>query len=202
MNPENQLGIEISLILHKEKRPRNLSLSLERKTGLGPATPTLARLCSTNWATSAFTLVLKSDAKIRHFFYPANFRTSFLPIFFKILDFYGFYLYIKDMSSGIKTPFSYITFLRDAFGIRSGFQLLEWVQSTSWTPNSSIKKVQKPLWRFCTFFFIFRIPREHTCPENNSSRPKEYSRTRQRCFGEYEDLSNKCSTRCWRCGRN
>ena len=48
MNPENQLGIEISLILHKEKRPRNLSLSLERKTGLGPATPTLARLCSTN----------------------------------------------------------------------------------------------------------------------------------------------------------
>ena len=26
---------------------------LERKTGLGPATPTLARLCSTNWAISA-----------------------------------------------------------------------------------------------------------------------------------------------------
>ena len=27
---------------------------VERKTGLGPATPTLARLCSTNWAISAF----------------------------------------------------------------------------------------------------------------------------------------------------
>ena len=27
--------------------------TLERKTGLGPATPTLARLCSTNWAISA-----------------------------------------------------------------------------------------------------------------------------------------------------
>ena len=26
---------------------------VERKTGLGPATPTLARLCSTNWAISA-----------------------------------------------------------------------------------------------------------------------------------------------------
>ena len=32
--------------------------NVERKTGLGPATPTLARLCSTNWAISAFTLPL------------------------------------------------------------------------------------------------------------------------------------------------
>ena len=30
-------------------------LSMERKTGLEPATPTLARSCSTKWATSAWT---------------------------------------------------------------------------------------------------------------------------------------------------
>ena len=29
----------------------------ERKTGLGPATPTLARLCSTNWAISAYQII-------------------------------------------------------------------------------------------------------------------------------------------------
>ena len=41
--------------------------SLERKTGLEPATPTLARLCSTNWAIFAFFL----------FFYNSNALLSF-----------------------------------------------------------------------------------------------------------------------------
>ena len=113
----------------KRKKTRfkvNQVFLYERKTGLGPATPTLARLCSTNWATSAFALFLKSDAKIRHFFYPANFRTSFLPIFFKILDFYGFYLLYKYASSGIKNAvFLYHISsgcLRDSFGI-SAFRM-------------------------------------------------------------------------------
>ena len=33
------------------------SKKYERKTGLGPATPTLARLCSTNWAISAYQII-------------------------------------------------------------------------------------------------------------------------------------------------
>ena len=33
---------------------------IERKTGLGPATPTLARLCSTNWAISALSKSLRN----------------------------------------------------------------------------------------------------------------------------------------------
>ena len=45
--------ILISYLL-KKKRPRPLLESSERKTGLEPATLTLARLCSTNWATFAF----------------------------------------------------------------------------------------------------------------------------------------------------
>ena len=49
-----------------------------------------------------------------------------MPIFFKILDFYGFYLYIKDMSSGIKNAvFLYHISsgcLRDSFGI-SAFRI-------------------------------------------------------------------------------
>ena len=45
----------------------------ERKTGLGPATPTLARLCSTNWAISACFISFRraslsiADAKVQQF---------------------------------------------------------------------------------------------------------------------------------------
>ena len=39
----------------------------ERKTGLEPATPTLARSCSTNWAISAVIPTNKRTAKIRQF---------------------------------------------------------------------------------------------------------------------------------------
>ena len=42
---------------------RNQVFLYERKTGLGPATPTLARLCSTNWATSALLNVLYCEEK-------------------------------------------------------------------------------------------------------------------------------------------
>ena len=49
----------------------------ERQTGLGPATSTLARLRSTNWAIAAFFcfsagIPLKCDAKIQHFLKPAR----------------------------------------------------------------------------------------------------------------------------------
>ena len=37
---------------------------LERKTGLEPATPTLARLCSTKWATSAWCVRTKADCAL------------------------------------------------------------------------------------------------------------------------------------------
>ena len=40
----------------------------ERKTGLGPATPTLARLCSTNWATSAWLLCFQKRCKDTTYF--------------------------------------------------------------------------------------------------------------------------------------
>ena len=49
----------------------NLNLSwfntkmIERKTGLGPATPTLARLCSTNWAISAYTTSRSEEEETR-----------------------------------------------------------------------------------------------------------------------------------------
>ena len=38
---------------------------MERKTGLGPATPTLARLCSTNWAISACTTSRSEEEETR-----------------------------------------------------------------------------------------------------------------------------------------
>ena len=59
---------------------------MERKTGLGPATPTLARLCSTNWAISAFFLQnfvvpkgisLNASAKVMLFFELTNFSAVF-----------------------------------------------------------------------------------------------------------------------------
>ena len=37
----------------------------ERKTGLGPATPTLARLCSTNWAISACSFSRSEEEETR-----------------------------------------------------------------------------------------------------------------------------------------
>ena len=44
--------------MHKKKRQPLAVLTKERKTRLELATPTLARLCSTNWAISAFTFSL------------------------------------------------------------------------------------------------------------------------------------------------
>ena len=52
---------------------------LERKTGLEPATLTLARLCSTNWATSAIT-----GAKIEVFFYFPKPDCTFLHYFYSL----------------------------------------------------------------------------------------------------------------------
>ena len=37
----------------------------ERKTGLGPATPTLARSCSTNWAISATSIFLRGNKLVK-----------------------------------------------------------------------------------------------------------------------------------------
>ena len=42
-----------ALIKHQLLNLSFVSICFERKTGLGPATPTLARLCATNWAISA-----------------------------------------------------------------------------------------------------------------------------------------------------
>ena len=52
------------------------------------------------------------SCKFSDFFFANIFQNS---RFLRILPLY------KNVSSGIKTQFSYITFLRDAFGIRSGF---------------------------------------------------------------------------------
>ena len=54
----------------------------ERQTGLGPATSTLARSRSTNWAIAAYFSVLRSiplnaSAKVQLFSQPANFWTLF-----------------------------------------------------------------------------------------------------------------------------
>ena len=60
----------------------------ERKTGLEPATLTLARLCSTNWATSAIT-----GAKVGIFFkYP-----NLLPVFLPIFSFSSFFFRTKSI---------------------------------------------------------------------------------------------------------
>ena len=48
---------------------------VERKTGLGPATPTLARLCSTNWAISACSFRLISLDGVC-FVIPAGFKPT------------------------------------------------------------------------------------------------------------------------------
>ena len=53
--PSRQLEFNWYFFLPMQKK--------ERKTGLEPATPTLARSCSTNWATFAF--VLKWDCKFK-----------------------------------------------------------------------------------------------------------------------------------------
>ena len=61
-----------------------LSKMFERKTGLGPATPTLARLCSTNWAISAYFLTFIGAflwmrvQKYYIFLNPPNFSAFFL----------------------------------------------------------------------------------------------------------------------------
>ena len=49
--PENPSPIKATNI--RKERQRNAVLTEERKTRLELATPTLARLCSTNWAISA-----------------------------------------------------------------------------------------------------------------------------------------------------
>ena len=54
---------------------RHLGSFKERKTRLELATPTLARLCSTNWAISAFLISL---AKVGIFYKPANISGTFL----------------------------------------------------------------------------------------------------------------------------
>ena len=62
---------------------------VERKTGLGPATPTLARLCSTNWAISAFSSLfgrhLSRLRMQRYDFFPNC--QNFLAVFFKKTSF-------------------------------------------------------------------------------------------------------------------
>ena len=58
-HPENRLKH-----LKKEKpRFRGFCVLLERETRLELATPTLARLCSTNWAILAWSLILQSWCK-------------------------------------------------------------------------------------------------------------------------------------------
>ena len=57
----------------------------ERKTGLGPATPTLARLCSTNWAISAYFLLFIGAflwMRVQRYHFFPNYQT-FLELFLK-----------------------------------------------------------------------------------------------------------------------
>ena len=58
----------------------------ERKTGLEPATPTLARLCSTKWATSAYCIKYRRtyflffrppSRKIGMLYHPDSYRESY-----------------------------------------------------------------------------------------------------------------------------
>ena len=65
-----------------KKNPTPKNGTLERKTGLEPATPTLARSCSTKWATFACIRTIFRSAKIRIQSTPTKF---FLLIFRLIL---------------------------------------------------------------------------------------------------------------------
>ena len=67
---------------YTEKSGVSRFLICERKTGLEPATPTLARLCSTNWAISA------NFSEIREIF-----ATLGIKIFFSKNKFHLFYIF-------------------------------------------------------------------------------------------------------------
>ena len=72
--------------------------NVERKTGLEPATPTLARSCSTNWAISAISFArstsLNAVAKVSLFFKTANFcELFFMKSFFSVNPFYFYNRY-------------------------------------------------------------------------------------------------------------
>ena len=83
--PEQDSNLHVSQHSHLKRARlpfRHLGIVLERKTRLELATPTLARLCSTNWAISAFGDPFFSFgiAKVDIFSLPPNF---FAKIFIK-----------------------------------------------------------------------------------------------------------------------
>ena len=71
--------------LNNDKAWCCLQKKYERKTGLGPATPTLARLCSTNWAISAYFLLFIGAflwMRVQRYYFFPNYQT-FLELFLK-----------------------------------------------------------------------------------------------------------------------
>ena len=96
----------------------------ERKTGLGPATPTLARLCSTNWAISAGRFVGRQgvccQTRCKSTIFSRNSKHS---VAFFATSFHFWRLCLKALSE-----FWACWFLRDAlFEVEAGAWRVVWL---------------------------------------------------------------------------